>query len=97
MDTVTSVTNNVLGLLFSMLPHVWQAVLGFLIGCWFYRYLLKRNPSMLQKLVDLVNASPAIVESAVGKTVTLATAMVPNTTQPSVPAQTQTGTTPPSV
>lgn len=45
-----------ISLLFALLPYAGY-VLCFLLGCWFYRWMLKRNPAMLEKLVEQVNNS----------------------------------------
>ena len=67
MDIVTTIANSLLSMGLKALPQVWQLVLGFLVGCWFYRYLLKRNPARLQSLVDLVNESGNIAQAVVTK------------------------------
>lgn len=50
-----------------IMPYLLPLVLGFLIGCWFYRWMLKRNPERLQKLVDLVNSTGDQAKDLVAK------------------------------
>lgn len=62
---ISTITSNVISEFFKLLPYVWQAVVGFLLGCWFYRYMLKTNPARLQALVNLVNGASAVANAVV--------------------------------
>lgn len=58
-----------LATVWGLIQPFWQLILGFLAGCWFYRYLLKKNPTRLQALVDIVNSTGKAAEAAVSKVV----------------------------
>ena len=55
-----------LSFLFSLLPYAGY-ILCFLFGCWFYRWMLKRNPAMLETLVDQVNNTGKYAKNALDK------------------------------
>jgi hypothetical protein len=67
MDTLTTITNAVISLVIASLPHTWQLIVGFLLGCWFYRRMLVTNPTRLQKLVDTVNNAGKLAQAVVTK------------------------------
>lgn len=63
------ITLQSLATVWGLIQPIWQLVLGFLAGCWFYRYMLKKNPTRLQALVDIVNSTGKVAEAAVSKVV----------------------------
>lgn len=60
LDTVTTV----FGLLMQsgLLGPAFLVAVGFLLGCWFYRWMLKRNPAKLEKWAAEANALRILTE-----------------------------------
>lgn len=69
MDAIISIVTTAIGILFDVVPigYLLTAISFFLIGCWFYRWMLKRNPQRLEALVQAVNNAPETARAAVDK------------------------------
>lgn len=72
------ITLQTLSTVWGFIQPVWSQVLCFLAGCWFYRYMLKKNPTRLQALVDIVNSTGKVAEAAVSKVIDAAAPTPPS-------------------
>lgn len=81
MDFLTSIAASLFSFFLTTLPWSLTHPLVFLLGCWFYRWMLKRDPQKLENLVQLVNQSPELAKSALDKVTSVASALTPDSAE----------------
>ena len=64
---IDTITNALISFALSSLPHIWQFILGFILGIMFCRKMLRDNPEHLQALVDLASESGVIAKAVLVK------------------------------